>query len=212
MNKTGTHSLPNLFTNTKEACRDFYALTTNEYNDEMYHSKFEYKSKINEILNKIVIKNNFEPVVVNLGPLKGKWIPELYEIFKPKKLICVDLIDNFFEDLKKINPSIECFLTSGNELCCLETNTVDYIFSIDALTRIQEKDLISYLKDFKRVLKPGGKIFVHFSATNIKSHEHIFRTDVVSNFFVGINFMNSCFVAFINFERMFEFCIFNTFF
>ena len=163
MNKTGTHSLPNLFTNTKEACRDFYALTTNEYNDEMYHSKFEYKSKINEILNKIVIKNNFEPVVVNLGPLKGKWIPELYEIFKPKKLICVDLIDNFFEDLKKINPSIECFLTSGNELCCLETNTVDYIFSIDALTRIQEKDLISYLKDFKRVLKPGGKIFVHFT-------------------------------------------------
>tara|TARA_R110002051_G_C8484721_1_gene462203 strand:+ start:46 stop:645 length:600 start_codon:yes stop_codon:yes gene_type:complete len=146
--------------------RKYYQSVDMSYNEDEYNPMNLFKDIV---VNKLLplIKTNSSNTIVNLGPLKGKWIPEIIDVLSPKKLICVDMITTFFKHLKKTysskNTEIVCVLTEGNELSNLDDNSIDGIISIDALTvGLPSEDIIKYIYEFKRVLKPGKKALVHF--------------------------------------------------
>lgn len=51
----------------------------------------------------------------------------------------------------------------------IKSNTVDRIILQSVFTHMFEKDIIHYLKEFRRILKPSGKIFASFFITDLKS-------------------------------------------
>ena len=159
------------------------------YNDDGYNSKVKFtpivKTQILPLLSGI--KN---PTILNLGPLKGKWIPEIIECLSPKKLLLVDIEDNFFDHIKtQFSPHVktECFLTEGENLKQIPTSTVDYIISIDALTvsaphGITQSNADNYVKDFKRILKPNGKALVMFPSHIILGWDDHFKITDMGSF------------------------------
>jgi ubiquinone/menaquinone biosynthesis C-methylase UbiE len=73
-----------------------------------------------------------------------------------------------FEFIKNIiatdnEKEIEYYLTSGNELRGVESESVDFIFSRDSLVRMPYEDYRLYACEFDRVLKKGGKFFIHLA-------------------------------------------------
>ena len=144
------------------------------YDDEAYNSTADFKNIVTKrIFPLLDLHGTKSPVMVNLGSLKGKWMTEIIDTFNPKKIVCVDLINTFFDHLTKTyetkNLIVDCFTTTGNELSCLKDNSVDGIVSFDALTAgslgvcLEVEDLIKYIKEFKRVLKPNKKALIHFT-------------------------------------------------
>lgn len=105
--------------------------------------------------------------ILELGCLGGKWTQYF---LNAKKIICVDITEKSFEYIKhKLNTdNIDFYLTKGNELKGVEDNSVDIIFSIDSLVRVEKKNIKAYFKEFSRILKVHGKILVHLPCSDIK--------------------------------------------
>lgn len=51
----------------------------------------------------------------------------------------------------------------GKSLPMVEGNSIDLIFSFDSLVHVDWEVMNSYIEEFARVLRPGGKAFVHHS-------------------------------------------------
>ena len=123
--------------------------------------------------------------VLEIGCLDGKWSEVLIDNFK--NVFLLDLNDKLLPFLKKrFGKNFKFYTTKGNELSQLNNNSVDLIFSMDSLTRVPNKRVIySYLKEFKRVLKNNGQVYVHLPC-NIKKGSiergftSISKNDIVS--------------------------------
>jgi ubiquinone/menaquinone biosynthesis C-methylase UbiE len=58
-------------------------------------------------------------------------------------------------------------------------NSADFITFFSVFTHITHEDCYRYLKEAKRVIKPGGKIIVSFLEFRIRSHWEIFRQSLL---------------------------------
>jgi ubiquinone/menaquinone biosynthesis C-methylase UbiE len=58
-------------------------------------------------------------------------------------------------------------------------NSADFITFFSVFTHITHEDCYRYLKEAKRVIKPGGKIVVSFLEFRIPSHWEIFRQSLL---------------------------------
>lgn len=105
--------------------------------------------------------NPYPREVIDLGCLDGKWSMELAKYFH--KVHCVDLTDELKSVLvTKLKDKMGIFYkTSGNELYGFEKKSVDLIFSMDSLVRCPLSDIENYFKDFFRILRGGGVIYLH---------------------------------------------------
>lgn len=103
--------------------------------------------------------------ILEIGSLGGKWIQF---ILRAGKVICVDITDTSFKYIKHRFPcdNVEFYLTSGNELMGIVDNSVDLVYSIDSLVRSDVDVLESYVDEAARVLKPGGRTFLHFPCSD----------------------------------------------
>jgi cyclopropane fatty-acyl-phospholipid synthase-like methyltransferase len=108
------------------------------------------------------IKNK---VIMEIGSLDGKWIQFFNEA---SKIICVDLVENGFERMKKRWPEwpLITYKTSGSELMGIESNSVDFVLTIDSLVRVDKNIIKRYIFETKRVLKLDGKMCLHFPCSN----------------------------------------------
>lgn len=108
---------------------------------------------------------NSESTVLELGSWDGAWTKYLANA---KKVICVDMYDL---SRKKIMErydnalNIVFYRTKGYELSGIASDSVDFIFSIDSLMRLQKKYYEMYFKEFSRVCRGGGKMYVHLPCT-----------------------------------------------
>ena len=144
-----------------------------DLDDASYNPRRVYQRAVALMLTRVLSQRDArfgkreENIVLNLGPLKGKWLPELCGILSPKKIVLVDLMRNYFDFLlkkmKKIDHRVETdFCVIDNSvLHDIETSSIDYIWTSDAITRSQVPEIRSYLKEFKRVLKEDGVGMVH---------------------------------------------------
>jgi hypothetical protein len=160
-------------TEQAQAYRHHYPGGRRDYNDSTYNPKSTCQGPVEEMMSRLSSQReaNFKkiekPVVLNLGPLKGKWLPELCGTLSPRKIVLVDLMSNYFdflsEKIKKINTLIEtefCVINAPR-LDSITTSSIDYIWSSDAITRSSPAEIRSYLKEFKRVLKKDGIGMIH---------------------------------------------------
>jgi ubiquinone/menaquinone biosynthesis C-methylase UbiE len=113
------------------------------------------------VKDKLVKLSESNKSVLEIGCLDGKWSKVLIDNFKDVHLI--DLDDKLVPLLrKKFGNDFKFYTTKGNELSQLNNNSVDLIFSMDSLVRVPKKSFfLDYLKEFKRVLKNNGQVYVH---------------------------------------------------
>lgn len=103
-----------------------------------------------------------ESTVLELGSWDGAWTKYL---LNAKKVICVDMYDL---SRKKImerydNPlNVVFYRTEGFELFGIPSDSVDLIFSIDSLMRLEKEYYEMYFKEFSRVLSGGGDYIFSF--------------------------------------------------
>ena len=117
------------------------------------------QSLIDEILFKYV-----EPgkIVLEIGPGAGRWSEALQRI--SSRLILVDLSEKCMELCKKRFSkynNVEFFVNDGKSLDFTQEETIDFIWSFDVFVHINPEDTESYIKEFRRVLKKGGRGVIH---------------------------------------------------
>jgi len=110
-----------------------------------------YLSLLNRLVPLIAGK-----IVVEIGCGAGKWTQ--YLALHAKEVVAVDIIDSKYRFVAK---NVRFYPTSGYELSGIATDYADVIFSIDTLVRTDKVGLIKYMLEFKRVLKPDGKMCIH---------------------------------------------------
>ena len=105
--------------------------------------------------------NPYPKEVIDLGCLDGKWSIELAKYFH--KVHCVDLTDELKSMITiKLKDKMGLFYkTKGNELDGFENRSVDVIFSMDSLSRCRRGDIKKYFKEFFRILRWAGSIYIH---------------------------------------------------
>lgn len=72
---------------------------------------------------------------------------------------CIESCKKRFSDKYHINFHIN----DGKSLHMIDKNSIDFIFSWDSLVHCEADVLDSYLAESARILKPGGKGFIHHS-------------------------------------------------
>jgi len=160
----------------KNSSIDSVKLYGYEWGDPDSTEAFEYRSENEKDIlgNYAKIKNEYlipfvknDTVILELGSLGGKWTQFL---IKAKEVICVDINENGFDYIKNKLPfeNISFYLSKGNELKGIESQSIDMIFSIDTLVRVNKKFINDYFSEFARVLKPNGKLLIHLPCDEIK--------------------------------------------
>lgn len=147
-------------------------------NEDFKYYGYEWGNPLNdqdELGNYLKIKNLLEHIipenghVVEIGTLGGKWTQYM---FLAKKITCVDINNYFIDFIKKRYPSnikkIDFYISKGNELTDIKTNSVDVVFCIDTLVRVEKEYIFDYLKEVARVLKPNGKAIIHIPNCDIE--------------------------------------------
>ena len=123
--------------------------------DNAWRRKFIQKPE--NIANNMILKPGM--IVVEVGPGKGNYTKAVAERLLPNgKVYTIDIQENIINRLKKkveeekitnIVPKIDDVLNLS-----FENESVDRIFAIACLPEIP--DPVHALKEFKRILKPGG--------------------------------------------------------
>ncbi len=82
-----------------------------------------------------------------------------------KKMILVDVNpENIAIVRQRFSPETHRFvLNSGYDVNEIESESVTFIYSFDAVVHFDLEIILQYIKEFHRVLKPGGHGFIHHS-------------------------------------------------
>jgi len=100
--------------------------------------------------------------VLEVGSGEGYGIMELAPI--ADKYIAVDKYDTHISNELKVENDIAFILTEVPPLNGIEDNSVDFVVTFQVIEHIENDEL--FLKEIKRVLKPGGKLIM--TTPNIK--------------------------------------------
>lgn len=139
-----------------------YAWGDPEKSDDPLGNYLSIKHKLDALITP-------QSTVLELGTLNGKWTRYLLEA---KKVICVDINTEFItwisERYSNYLSKISFYITQGDELAGIEGNSVDLVFSIDTLVRVEKESIYAYLHEIKRVLKPKGVAILHLPNSDIE--------------------------------------------
>ena len=108
------------------------------------------------------------PVVdsaVEIGPGGGRWTTELLRI--AANLTLVDLSDTAIEVCRerfKYYDNIDYHVTESCTLPFIPDNSMDLVFSWGVFVHIEKQLIAGYFREFERVIKPGGRIWVQHGA------------------------------------------------
>tara|TARA_Y100000593_G_C4313124_1_gene339387 strand:- start:561 stop:1193 length:633 start_codon:yes stop_codon:yes gene_type:complete len=122
----------------------------------------EYELEMADYFAEVLqIDENSIETIMDIGSLNGKWTGFLSKYCN--KIICVDLFDDCFENIKERYPktNLDFYVGSGMDLKGIDSESVDLLFSIDSISRASRTILNSYIREFSRVLKKGAKATIH---------------------------------------------------
>lgn len=123
--------------------------------------------------------------VLELGPGAGRWT----EVLQPRarQLTLVDLSERCLELCKERfagAPNLRFVLSSGSDVSQVPDASIDFIWSFDVFVHISPADTESYLKEFRRVLRPGGCAVIHHPKRG--RSEGGFRSGVTAELFIAL--------------------------
>lgn len=121
-------------------------------------------------------------VILDIGSLGGKWTQHL---LTAERIICVDINELGFEYIRKKLPgaNLSFYLTRGNELEGIPSDSVDVVFSMDTLVRVPRQSIRDYVFEAARVLRKGGALFLHLPCSEqpgsrLRSFEPLRRREI----------------------------------
>jgi ubiquinone/menaquinone biosynthesis C-methylase UbiE len=59
--------------------------------------------------------------------------------------------------------NVTCVTNSGSDLADIPSESQTAVFSYDAMVHFEPQDIINYVNEIGRVLKPGGRALLHYS-------------------------------------------------
>jgi len=118
--------------------------------------------RVFEQLLKPNLAKDFE--VLEIGPGGGKYSFLVAPLVK--RLICADvsqkMLDRTRERLRE-HAHVETKKFNGLDFSGLQDASLDLVFSIDVFVHLDLEDIYCYLREIRRVLKPGCKTVLHFA-------------------------------------------------
>jgi len=102
--------------------------------------------------------------ILEIGPGYGRWTEYLKDhcdrlIVVDRAAECIDACRNRFAS----DPRITGHVNKGGSLDMIPDASLDFIFSFDVFVHIKREVVEEYLKEFFRILKIGGRGFIHHS-------------------------------------------------
>jgi ubiquinone/menaquinone biosynthesis C-methylase UbiE len=120
----------------------------------------EWKASLLEhILRPNVPENS---VIVEIGPGGGRWTEHLIPRASRFTGIdisakCIEICSAKFADAQ----NAQFRVGSGTDLPGVEEESTDIIWSFDVFVHINQPEVQNYVREFRRVLKPGGRVIIH---------------------------------------------------
>ncbi len=117
--------------------------------------------------------------VLEIGPGAGRWTEYLIPL--ASRLILVDITPACIALCRARFASeshIEYHVNDGRTLPFVSAASVDAIWSFDTFVHIEPRDIHSYVREFARVLRPGGVAVVHHARCGC--HRRSWRSDMTA--------------------------------
>jgi ubiquinone/menaquinone biosynthesis C-methylase UbiE len=144
------------------------------------------------IVKKAVQEIALKKTVLELGCLDGKWTQTYHGL--ANEVILVDLDNSIEPTLKhKFGSNIRFYQTSGKELHGIADDSVDVVFSMDTLVRCRRNIIFSYFREFSRVLKKDGTIYLHLPCDSIEGSLQRLFTPLTLREIENLSIKNSLF-------------------
>lgn len=89
-----------------------------------------------------------------------------------RRLISVDVTPRCVEQCTQRfagDARVTCAVTDGQTLPMVQTESIDFAVSWEVLVHVERDTLAAYFRELARVLRPGGRAFIHHS--NLGVHE-----------------------------------------
>lgn len=169
------------------------AIIANNNNEEPW-SPPKNLGDYNKIRDDLLINEIKGKKVLEIGCLSGRW--SRYLIKYSKRAILCDLSKDIIPILENNfgKGNFDFYETKGYELRGIESNSIDFIFSMDTFVRVDKKHLKKYFLEFKRVLRPNGKMLIHLplysSEISIKKNYVKLSKNEIKSMLVANNFSN----------------------
>jgi ubiquinone/menaquinone biosynthesis C-methylase UbiE len=109
---------------------------------------------------------NIKPdsVVLEIGPGHGRWSSMIPSRVPKGQLHLIDLSESCIAYCKKRlvdHPNVQYHVNDGLRMPMIQDASIDFLFSIDTFVHIEETEVRSYAREFKRVLKPQSMGVIH---------------------------------------------------
>lgn len=148
----------------RERCAFYHIDGMNEYFDEAEGEEllsvfWGEGSVFRNLFQKLDLNN-----VVELACGRGRHVPNYIDL--SGHITLVDILQKNIDICKRRfgeNKSISYYKNQGYDLKDLNAGEYTAIFSYDAMVHFELLDINSYLIDFYRILKPGGRVLLHHS-------------------------------------------------
>lgn len=126
---------------------DVFGTTENLWNKEIFDDIKEFRGK----------------KILEIAPGHGRMTQFLSIL--ASELLVVDLNENCIKKTKEKlgHHVLAYFVNNGNDLPKIKDNSQDLVFSFDSFVHMHQNVIDDYLSEIYRVLKPGGKSFIHHS-------------------------------------------------
>jgi SAM-dependent methyltransferase len=102
--------------------------------------------------------------LLEIGPGYGRWTELL--LGECQRLIGVDLTERCTEVCRErfgATGAAEFWVNDGQSLAMIPSESIDFAFSLDSLVHAEAPQLVGYLRELARTLKPGAAAFIHHS-------------------------------------------------
>ena len=134
-----------------------------EWSDQAGFCKVPYPRWKASIIETLIRPNLHKgSMAVELAPGHGRWSGHIASM--AGNVALVDMSPGCIEHCRKkfsALGNISYFINDGKSLPFIGDSSVDFIFSFDSFVHIEKEETASYLSEFARVLKKGGRAVIH---------------------------------------------------
>jgi len=104
--------------------------------------------------------NSDAGIVMDFGSGWGRITQLLSLYFDPDRIIGCDIMDSAIDEAKRNGVRAKFIKTEAWPPTGLQNETVDYIFSFSVFSHLSEDNAWSWIREFHRILRPGGLAFL----------------------------------------------------
>lgn len=99
---------------------------------------------------------------LEIGPGGGRWTRYLLSF---QRLYVVDYYEDVLVELRKhfSRPNVVPIHNTGTDFPNVPEGTIDFIFSFGTFVHLDAPLIESYLRNMRKILKPGGNAVIHYS-------------------------------------------------